>query len=373
MKALRIGLLGLLLVVTGSVARATTVTGTVTDPGSNPYAGGTLFATLSDTAGVTPTVAGASVATLGFTLTSAGRWVYGPVTLNSSGVLSTTLPAASTISPASTTYTFTVCANSVNLGPAVPQVPVCYSTTTGVTIAGMSQSISTELSAVAPRLGPNAVAGGISSLNALTAATQLFAIDTTGTDFTIGSAVATHTLHMPTSSAANRGLLSAADWSTFNGKSSISGLSTSNCIPVATSATTIGCSTITDDGMHGGFSITVGGGIVQSGSATFYVGNGAAAQGTVLYCGGTPGSAACDVAIGPVATFTQNTLVTTLAGNLVQASTTVGALPAAAAGNKYTIRSVSDSTAVAAEGQTCVGGSTNAAMAYSNGVVWKCF
>lgn len=51
----------------------------------------------------------------------------------------------------------------------------------------------------------------------------------------------------------------------------------------------------------------------------------------------------------------------------------VGALPAAAAGNKGQMRSVSDSTAIGAEGQTCVGGSTNAALAFSNGTVWKCF
>lgn len=52
---------------------------------------------------------------------------------------------------------------------------------------------------------------------------------------------------------------------------------------------------------------------------------------------------------------------------------TVGALPAAAAGNTGRMIKVSDSTAVAAEGQTCVGGSTNAALAFSNGTVWKCF
>jgi hypothetical protein len=54
-------------------------------------------------------------------------------------------------------------------------------------------------------------------------------------------------------------------------------------------------------------------------------------------------------------------------------TTTVGALPAAAAGNVGQMIKVSDSTAVAAEGQTCVGGSTNTALAFSNGTVWKCF
>lgn len=50
----------------------------------------------------------------------------------------------------------------------------------------------------------------------------------------------------------------------------------------------------------------------------------------------------------------------------------VGSLPSAAA-NPGRVFAVSDSTAVATEGQTCVGSSTNHALAYSNGSVWKCF
>ena len=53
--------------------------------------------------------------------------------------------------------------------------------------------------------------------------------------------------------------------------------------------------------------------------------------------------------------------------------TVVGSLPAAAAGNAGQIIQVTDSTAVAAEGQTCVGGNTNNALAFSTGTVWKCF
>jgi hypothetical protein len=54
-------------------------------------------------------------------------------------------------------------------------------------------------------------------------------------------------------------------------------------------------------------------------------------------------------------------------------TTTVGGLPPAAAGNKGYQQTVTDSTAIATEGQTCVGGSGNAALAFSNGTVWKCF
>lgn len=56
-----------------------------------------------------------------------------------------------------------------------------------------------------------------------------------------------------------------------------------------------------------------------------------------------------------------------------QTPTTVAALPTAAAGNKGWQITVSDSTAVSAEGQACVGSSTHTAFAFSDGVGWKCF
>lgn len=51
---------------------------------------------------------------------------------------------------------------------------------------------------------------------------------------------------------------------------------------------------------------------------------------------------------------------------------TVSALPSAAS-STGAVAYVTDSTAVASEGQTCVGSSTNKALAFSNGTVWKCF
>lgn len=54
------------------------------------------------------------------------------------------------------------------------------------------------------------------------------------------------------------------------------------------------------------------------------------------------------------------------------AGTTVALLPAAASFPGAYVY-VTDSTAIGAEGQTCVGSSTNKALAFSNGVVWKCF
>jgi hypothetical protein len=47
---------------------------------------------------------------------------------------------------------------------------------------------------------------------------QYLTVGTSGTDFAISSASDTHTFNLPTASATNRGALSSADWSTFNGK-----------------------------------------------------------------------------------------------------------------------------------------------------------
>jgi hypothetical protein len=59
---------------------------------------------------------------------------------------------------------------------------------------------------------------GITALNGLTDQVQNLSVGTSGTDFAINSATGTHTFNLPTASAANRGALSSADWSTFNGK-----------------------------------------------------------------------------------------------------------------------------------------------------------
>lgn len=61
---------------------------------------------------------------------------------------------------------------------------------------------------------------GITSLNALTGATQTFAVGTTGTNFAISSSGTTHTFNLPNASGTNTGRLLAADWTTFNAKES---------------------------------------------------------------------------------------------------------------------------------------------------------
>jgi len=52
---------------------------------------------------------------------------------------------------------------------------------------------------------------------------------------------------------------------------------------------------------------------------------------------------------------------------------TVSQLPAAAGENAGQMRRVTDSTNITSEGQPCAGGGTGAALAFSNGTVWKCF
>jgi hypothetical protein len=62
-------------------------------------------------------------------------------------------------------------------------------------------------------------AGSISLLNGLTANSQDFTVGSAGTDFAISSAGSTHTFNIPTSNGVvTRGLLSSADWTTFNNK-----------------------------------------------------------------------------------------------------------------------------------------------------------
>lgn len=79
--------------------------------------------------------------------------------------------------------------------------------------------------------------------------------------------------------------------------------------------------------------------------------------------------------VPPVTTGTGLPLINPSGGYFQQvtaAPVAVASLPSASV-NIGQIRSVNDSTAISAEGQTCVGSSTGTALAFSNGTVWKCF
>jgi predicted heme/steroid binding protein len=71
----------------------------------------------------------------------------------------------------------------------------------------------------------NAYIPATRTLNGLAlSSNQTFAVGTSGTDFNIISSGTTHTFNIPTASSSNRGLLSSADWTTFNNKGTVSSI-----------------------------------------------------------------------------------------------------------------------------------------------------
>ena len=93
-----------------------------------------------------------------------------------------------------------------------------------VTTSGRTLKLHTEDSHLSQVI--TTLSTGINAINGLTAQVQNLATGTAGSDFAISSAGSTHTFNLPTASAANRGALSSADWSTFNSKQDSIGLTT---------------------------------------------------------------------------------------------------------------------------------------------------
>jgi hypothetical protein len=93
-----------------------------------------------------------------------------------------------------------------------------------VTTSGRTLKLHTENSHLSQVI--TTLSTGINAINGLTSQVQNLATGTAGSDFAISSTGSTHTFNLPTASAANRGALSSADWSTFNGKQNNIGLTT---------------------------------------------------------------------------------------------------------------------------------------------------
>jgi hypothetical protein len=124
---------------------ATVVTGTIKDPGGYAYSFGTITAQLiPSTASPTISINGVPTSIQGVVLgglDSGGNFTMGMYCNTAGG-------GCSVISPGGTQWQFTVC--HLGVQPPLGTGPQCFSLTT--TITGASQSLSTALNAVAPKL-----------------------------------------------------------------------------------------------------------------------------------------------------------------------------------------------------------------------------
>lgn len=192
------------------------ITGTLAVPVGNITATGTPSATTylrgDGTWGV-PAGAG--------TVTSVtGTGSASGLTLSGTGTGAVTLTLSGSVSGVSLTSAVTgtlPVANGGTNGIATPTAgAIAYGTGTAYafTAAGTAGQVLTSAGAGTP-VWSAAATGTVTNVNALT-------IGTTGTDLSStvsgGTSNATITLNVPTASAANRGALSASDWSTFNNK-----------------------------------------------------------------------------------------------------------------------------------------------------------
>jgi hypothetical protein len=124
-----------------------------------------------------------------------------------------------TITSATSTHTFNLpSASATNRGLLTASDWTTFNNKQSLLVSGTN--IKTINGATILGSGNIVISGGtgLTSLNGLTAGTQLFSVASTGTDFTITSTTDTHTFAIPTASASARGLLSSADWTTFNNK-----------------------------------------------------------------------------------------------------------------------------------------------------------
>jgi hypothetical protein len=129
----------LILMLPAMALSQTTVTGTVVDPNSNPYANGTASAIQVVTSGL-----------------NSGTPVIAPT--NPSGFFTMSLS-----SPA--TYQFTICAMPTQIGPKGNPTPtqICF-ISNPVAISGGSQDVSAVVNPLAKIIGPQFTAGAVSSV-----------------------------------------------------------------------------------------------------------------------------------------------------------------------------------------------------------------
>ena len=125
---------------------------------------------------------------------------------------------------------------------------------------------------------------GITAINSLTGAAQTMVAGTSGTDFAVSSVGTTHTLNLPTASATNRGALSTADWTTFNGKLDsalttgqiflgVAGIATASSNPRAILNTMLGTSVLLSTTIYFLPASTAAGSTTSESARTYYLNN----------------------------------------------------------------------------------------------------
>lgn len=159
------------------------------------------------------------------------------------------------------------------------------------------------------------------TINGVSGPTFTFSASTTGTDFTISTSTANVYFNFPTASASNRGLLSTADWSTFNSKqagdSTLTALAAynTNGILVQTAADTFAGRTITGTSNR----LTVSNGDGVSGNPTLDISTSFVGQTAITTLGtittGTWNAGVIPIAYGGTGTSTTPSALKFLVGN----------------------------------------------------------
>lgn len=94
-------------------------------------------------------------------------------------------------------------------------------TLTGAVILAAGTNVTITPSGNTLTIASSGGASGLTSINTDSTAAQVLSVGTAGSDFAITNpGGGSHVFNLPTASASNRGALSSADWSTFNGKQS---------------------------------------------------------------------------------------------------------------------------------------------------------
>ena len=140
----------LFLFAVPAFAQFTTVTGTVIDPNGVPYALGTIQPTLVIPSGAgSPTLNGQPYSP-----------PSQPVGLDKSGSFSFNVADNTILLPAGTKWNFQVCSATGTVQPAIGTGPQCFSLAAPITISGSTQSLTTQLHAVALALTVPLTGGG---------------------------------------------------------------------------------------------------------------------------------------------------------------------------------------------------------------------